>query len=123
MYIACWAGALSIVNNCTCCAERRMLSRLREISRRRGNSPAQFSTWTYRKYGEIIVTRLRRDGQPGTSLPCILCRKALDRIQIPWRAHVGAVWFSSRDDCVPDSKLTQKQKSNFSRTSETLNKI
>ena len=110
MYIACSIGALHVVNNCTCCAERRMLARLREMSRRAGNSPAQFSTWTYRKYGEIVVTRLRRDGQPGTSLPCVLCRKALDRVKIPWRAHVGAVWISSRDDEVPPSKLTQKQK-------------
>ena len=117
MYVACSVGALSVVNNCSCCAERRMLARLREISRREGNSPAQFSTWAYRKYGELVVTRLRRDGQPGTSLPCVLCRKALDRIMIPWRAHVGHVWVSSTDPVVPPSKPTQKQKSNFVRSS------
>ena len=110
MYVACSIGALHVVNNCMCCAERRMLSRLKELSRREGNSPAQFSTWTYRKYGEIVVTRLRRDGQPGTSLPCVLCRKALDRVQIPWRAHIDHLWISSRDEFVPPSKLTQKQK-------------
>ena len=110
MYIACTIGGLSIVNNCTCCAERRMLSRLKELSRREGNSPAQFSTWTYRKYGELVVTRLRRDGQPGTSLPCVLCRKVLDRTQIPWRAHIDHQWVSSRDPVVPPSKPTQKQK-------------
>ena len=87
-----------------------MISRLREISRRQGNSPAQFSTWTYRKYGELVVTRLRRDGQPGTSLPCVLCRKVLDRVQIPWRAHIDYQWVSSRDPDLPPPKLTQKQK-------------
>jgi hypothetical protein len=110
MYISCSIGTLQVVNNCTCCAERRMISRLREISRRQGNSPAQFSTWTYRKYGELVVTRLRRDGQPGTSLPCVLCRKVLDRTQIPWRAHIDAHWVSSRDPDLPPPKLTQKQK-------------
>jgi hypothetical protein len=87
-----------------------MLSRLRELSRREGNSPAQFSTWTYRKYGEIVVTRLRRDGQPGTSLPCVICRKALDKCHIPWRAHIDHLWVSSRDDDVPQSKPTNKQR-------------
>ncbi len=110
MYIACSIGVLSVVNNCTCCAERRMLSRLRELSRREGNSPAQFSSWTHRKHGEMVIVRLRRDGQPGTSLPCILCRKALDKNQIAWRAHIDHKWVSSRDDNIPPSKLTQKQR-------------
>jgi hypothetical protein len=110
MYVQTVCGPMTEVNNCICCAERRMLSRLRELSRREGNSPARFSTWTYRKYGELVVTRLRRDGQPGTSLPCILCRKALDKVQIPWRAHINHTWVSSRDEHIPPSKLTQKQK-------------
>jgi hypothetical protein len=110
MYITCVIGELAIASNCQCCAERRMLALLRELSRRRGNAPAQFTAWVHRKFGELVITRTRRDGQPGTSLPCVMCRKVLDRLHIPWRAHIDRIWVSSTDENVPPSKPTQKQK-------------
>ena len=99
-----------MMNNCRCCAERRMLAQLREISRRQGNSPYQFVHWSHRKFGEMTIRRLRKDGQMGTSLPCVMCRKALDKIQYPWRAHIDHQWVSSKDDDVPPSKPTCKQR-------------
>lgn len=110
MYVSCSVGGLYVANTCTCCAERRMLSRLRELSRRQGNSPSQFVSWTHRKFGEMRIERTRADGIMGTSLPCVICRKALDRIGFPWCAHINDQWVSSRDEHVPASKPTQKQR-------------
>lgn len=110
MLISCSLRGYFIGNTCHCCAERRALSLLRELSKRRGNSPAQFVHWTYRKFGELTIRRERRDGKMGTSLPCVICRKTLDRINMPWKAHINEKWVSSRDDDVPPSKLTNKQR-------------
>ena len=88
-----------------------MINKLMELSKRKGNSPAQFTTWTYRKFGEMTIRRDRGDGLMGISLPCIMCRKKLDRLKIPWRAHIYNQWVSSRDENVPNSKPTNKQKS------------
>jgi hypothetical protein len=70
---------------------------------------AGFPRWLYRKHGEVVVWRVLADGKPGLSLPCVLCRKTLDRYHIEWRAHLGSTWHSSRDDDTPKSKPTIKQ--------------
>jgi hypothetical protein len=77
--------------------------------------PARFVHWTYRKYGTFIIQRVRKDGHPGTSLPCVICRKTLDKIRIPWMAHIEDVWVKSTDAHVPPSKPTNKQKNIFSK--------
>jgi hypothetical protein len=87
-----------------------MLAFLRELSKRRGNSPAQLTHWIYRKFGEMIIRRERLDGKMGISLPCIVCRKQLDKLRIPWRAHINEKWISSRDIDIPESKFTHRQK-------------
>jgi hypothetical protein len=114
MYIVCYIDNMSENNSCSCCAERRMLSRLRELSRREGNAPARFVCWAYRKFGEMTIQRTRRDGVMGTSLPCVICRKVLDRLGLPWRAHINEHWVYSTDLDVPDSKPTNKQRHYFS---------
>lgn len=58
----------------------------------------------------MVIRRERVDGQMGISLPCIVCRKQLDRLKIPWRAHIHDTWISSRDTDIPPSKLTHRQK-------------
>ena len=58
----------------------------------------------------MVIRRERVDGQMGISLPCIVCRKKLDRLRIPWRAHINEKWISSRDNNIPDSKFTHRQK-------------
>lgn len=97
-------------SNCSCCAERRALARLHQQAKREGIKPARFVHWTYRKFGPLIIQRVRKDGLPGISLPCVICRKALDRNRIPWMAHVDYRWYSSTDPDVPASKPTNKQR-------------
>lgn len=95
-----------------------MISLLMEYSRRAGVPKARFSHWTKRKYGTLIIQRVRKDGQPGTSMPCVVCRKVLDRTRIQWTAHVNATWVRSTDDDVPVSKPTNKQKSLWAKSNK-----
>jgi hypothetical protein len=87
-----------------------MIRSLQLRASRSGVGSANFSKWIHRKYGDFIVTRVRSDGGHGTSLPCVICRKALDRFSIQWRAHVGEEWVRSTDQDVPVSRATSKQR-------------
>ncbi len=91
------------------CAERRLLQYMRHRSRIEGVNSHCFSHWFHRKMKRIIIYRIRQDGNMGTSIPCIFCRKVLDKLYIDWEAHVGESWVSSKDENVPRSKFTQKQ--------------
>jgi hypothetical protein len=106
--IVCMSDNLAVGNTCHCCAERRLLGLLREQARREGVAPAKFSHWLHRKHGSFTVLRMRRDGEPGISLPCVICRKVLDRMCVQWRAHIGTVWVTQFN--APPSQPTQKQR-------------
>ena len=108
MMIVCETDLMMMPNSCHCCAERRLIGLLREQARREGVAPAGFAHWLSRKHGEFTVVRLRRDGQPGVSLPCVICRKVLDRMGIRWRAHIGREWVTNEN--APPSQPTQKQR-------------
>ncbi len=95
------------------CAERRLLRYLRHRSRIEGIQPAAFSHWLHRKVGQLIIKRIKCDGGMGTSIPCVCCRKVLDRECIRWKAHIGETWISSNDENPPVSKPTQKQRGMF----------
>lgn len=95
------------------CAERRFISMMKHKAQINGVPPSRFPHWLHMKVGSLIVIREKSDGNLGTSLPCILCRKILDRENIQWSAHVGNQWFSSTDIDVPDSKFTNKQRGYF----------
>jgi len=48
------------------------------------------------------------------SLPCVLCRKAMERLDICWEAHDGVQWVhSKKSEYVPPSIPTAKQKRNL----------
>ena len=100
-------------NSFSCCAERILLAKLHHLARREGVRPARFVHWAYRKFGPLVIERMRKDGLPGISLPCVICRKALDRIRLPWIAHVESRWYNSTDPDVPDSKPTNKQRTHL----------
>jgi hypothetical protein len=95
------------------CAERRFISMMKHKAQVNGVPPSKFPHWLHMKVGSLIVIREKSDGNLGTSLPCILCRKVLDRENIQWSAHVGDQWFSSTDIDVPESKFTNKQRGYF----------
>jgi len=56
--------------------------------------------------------RNRRDGEMGNALPCVLCRKALEKYNIKWKACVGDErWVDSMiPENLPKSKPTNKQR-------------
>jgi hypothetical protein len=87
-----------------------MLKNLKLEARRSGIKRECFSTWVHRKYGDMIIFRTLHDGTPGVSLPCVICRKVLDKNSIQWKAHCGQQWFKSTDDNIPKSRPTQRQK-------------
>jgi hypothetical protein len=87
-----------------------MIYDLRRAAQRDGVPNHRFSSWVHRKYGRIVIWRLLHDGTLGLSLPCVLCRKALENVHIEWMAHLGDTWYSSKDSDVPKSQPTHKQK-------------
>ena len=45
------------------------------------------------------------------SLPCVLCRKVMERLDIRWMAHDGEKWVhSKKSEYLPPSMPTSKQK-------------
>jgi hypothetical protein len=87
-----------------------MLRDLTQEARSKGVHRACLAHWIHRKYGDIVVMRVLHDGSLGTSLPCVICRKTLERNWVQWRAHIGTLWVRSTDEVVPLSRPTQKQK-------------
>lgn len=98
------------------CAERRLIQYLKHRSRIEGVQRSTFYHWVHRKLGELVIMRRKCDGNLGTSVPCVCCRKVLDHGCIRWKAHIGDAWFSSHGDSVPVSKPTQKQRGIFNGT-------
>jgi hypothetical protein len=75
-----------------------------------GNRPHKFTEWLHRKYGELVIIRENIYGD-AVSLPCVLCRKVLDKLDIRWTAHDGTRWVhSKKSEYVPPSIPTNKQK-------------
>ena len=99
----------STPNTCRRCAERNLLRKFVLEANRQGVHSACLAHWIHRKYGDFIVRRDLVNGGMGTSLPCVVCRKTLDRLAIQWRAHIGPRWVRSTDPDVPESKPTHKQ--------------
>jgi len=92
------------------CAERRLLKNLSLEARRQGVHPSCLAHWIHRKFGDFVIKRVRKDDGQGISLPCVICRKILDKKLIQWRAHIEHHWVKSTDEFVPKSKPTNKQK-------------
>jgi hypothetical protein len=72
------------------CAEQALLERLRRCALRAGAAAHEVGAWIRRKHGSVTVTRpvQRPDGSlaAGTSLPCVTCRRLLDRLGVRWSA-------------------------------------
>ena len=94
-----------------CCAERRLIKDLEKEALKKGVSPNRFPTWVHRKYGDITIFRMRKDGMVGCSIPCVLCKRAMERKGLQWVAFDGTRWVHSvQTDDLPESRPTNKQK-------------
>jgi hypothetical protein len=100
-------GMPYVTNDCICCAERKMIKKLELQASREGIRRDKFATWVHRKYGDMVVWRNLADGSPGLSLPCVICRKAIESKGIQWRAHLGHTWYTQ--ETAPKSRPTHKQ--------------
>lgn len=105
---------VAVTNTHCCCAERRLLDHARVHARRTGVAPHAFAAWLHRRYGQLVVRRLTRDGAPAASLPCVLCRRALDAVGARWTAlapspHADAPPVRVTDADAPPSRLTHWQ--------------
>lgn len=58
----------------------------------------------------MIIWRPRADGSVGTSIPCVLCRRAIEKNNIRWVAYDGEKWVDSvKCHHLPISRPTSKQ--------------
>lgn len=103
-------GDASIANNPRVCAERRLIDELLHKAYVKGIPKHKISSWISKHYGPFKIFRETKNGEDGTSLPCILCRQRLAQYNIKWIAYVNNQWIKSDDVYVPDSKFTNRQK-------------
>ena len=93
----------------TCCAERRLIKNLKHEFLKKGYKNHQFSSWINRKHGALVICRETSYGD-GISLPCVLCRKMIEKYNFKWIAYDGERWVHScRSVNVPKSRPTNKQ--------------
>jgi hypothetical protein len=91
-----------------------MIKHLVRLSKKKGIAPHKFSQWVHRIHGTLNVWRMRKDGILGCSLPCVLCRKAIENYKLKWSAFDGQTWIhSTRSKHLPKSKPTHKQRKKF----------
>lgn len=108
--MSCLSKGPVMESNNHMCAERQLIRKMYRECLRKGYKPHQFSDWIHRKYGQLIIYRKTVYGD-GISLPCVLCRKAIERYDICWVAHDGERWIhSKKTEILPPSIPTAKQK-------------
>ena len=97
-------------SNCLCCAERRLIKKLKHECFKSGNKIHKFPAWVKRKFGILIIHRPTSYGE-GISLPCVICRKVIEKYDRRWKAHDGNKWIdSANSDKIPKSNPTNKQR-------------
>lgn len=108
--VCCHIGnSLVIENDCLCCAERKMIRYMMRLCSKKGFGLNDFPSWLHRKHGTMVISRIRQDGTHGISIPCVMCRKSIEKFKISWTAFDGNVWVHSNIK-VPDSHPTNKQR-------------
>ena len=99
-----------MISNNHMCAERQLIRRLYRECLKKGYKSHQFTEWLHRKYGHLVIMRRNTLGD-AISLPCVLCRKMIERYDICWAAHDGHQWVhSKKTENLPPSIPTAKQK-------------
>ena len=95
-----------------------MIKHLKRVANKKGIRKYNFSKWVHRVYGTMNIWRVRKDGSVGCSLPCVLCRKSIERHHLQWTAYDGQEWVhSTKTEILPKSKPTNKQRRQMKFTS------
>ena len=94
------------------CAERRLLNVMLRNALCNGVRRQNIIHWIHRKYKDITIERNTSLG-PGTSFPCIYCRRSLElldmRVRCTWNNELTCVRISESEIA---SKFTTGQKMN-----------
>ena len=99
-----------VISNNHMCAERQLIRKLHRECLKKGYKSHQFTEWLHRKHGDLIIERKTTYGD-GVSIPCVLCRKVMEKLNVCLVAHDGEVWVhSKKSESLPPSLPTTKQK-------------
>ena len=115
------ASGLCIACNSSTCAERRLIEALKHKAAVAGVARHRVVRWVRQHAGILTVFRNTRDGNPACSLPCILCRQALDLFHLRWRALTR----DGDEVCeknAPNSVFTTRQKNTIQGGSSSTSK-
>jgi len=107
--VQCHSNFNTSCNSPSVCAERKHIEKLIRIARTKGIPKHSVPSWIKRKEGEIVIERFHKNGEVATSLPCVLCKHALDKYNLKWTAYHCDRWVSSDDEDLPKSKPTSRQ--------------
>mgnify|MGYP001101417946 CR=1 FL=1 len=107
--VRCQSNLFSTCNSPSVCAERKHIEKLVHTAKIKGIPRHSVSSWIKRKEGEILIERFHKNGDVATSLPCVLCKHALEKYGLKWSAFYCGKWVSSEDEDLPKSKPTSRQ--------------
>jgi hypothetical protein len=107
--VVCHSNLCSSGNSPSVCAERKHIEKLIHVARIKGVPRHSVTKWIKRKEGELRIERFHKNGDLATSLPCVLCKRALDKYSIKWTAFHSGIWVNSEDEELPESKPTSRQ--------------
>lgn len=65
--------------------------------------------WMHKHEKELTIHRYHANGDNASSLPCVLCKKELDKYRLKWKAFHDNKWIHSTDSELPKSKPTSRQ--------------
>lgn len=112
------AGGIEALSTHRCCAERNVLDKWIRLASKQGVRHHSVVAWVKRKSGGIVsVKRILRDNTPGCCLPCIFCRKELEKYDMVVHCTLltGDVFEGKLDDpTLPESQFTCGQRRMFS---------
>lgn len=91
------------------CAERRLLEQLCRQAQVAGFGGTAGVRWVNRHTRAFCIERLTKGGVHACSLPCTMCRRALDAYGIRWTAHIDQDNVVTEQNA-PQSKFTHRQR-------------
>lgn len=103
-------------SRCNRCAEAHCIDSCIVEARKKGVANHKMHEWVKRKVSCIHITRMRKDGTPGCSVPCVFCRRLLIAfdLRVVCRTEDGDLYKGKMDAYdAPASKLTSGQRARF----------
>lgn len=103
------ANGVVVQNNVRTCAERRAIELLKQRALRKGVSAHNVWRFLYRALNFCVITRRQKNEQLSISLPCVCCRRQLDRLGVRWSACDREGNFVTDDNAPPALKTSRQR--------------